>query len=56
MLTLMGRCATVLSLTAVLASSALAQNETPVLRVAAIVFPPTVFEENGSLTGISIEL
>jgi len=51
-----GRCAFLLSLPAILVSSALAQTETQVLRVVALNAPPVVFEENGSPTGFSIDL
>ena len=37
-------------------STASAQGETPELRVAAIIAPPSVMEQNGTLTGFSIDL
>src|SRR5260370_21612746 len=56
MLAIIGRCASVLLLTAVLGSSALAQKEAPAIRVAVTIVPPVVFEDGGSLTGFDIEL
>jgi polar amino acid transport system substrate-binding protein len=37
-------------------SAASAQGETPELRVAAIIVPPAVMEQNGTLTGFSVDL
>jgi polar amino acid transport system substrate-binding protein len=37
-------------------SVASAQGETPPVRVSVFVAPPSVFQENGSLTGFSIDL
>jgi polar amino acid transport system substrate-binding protein len=37
-------------------SAAWAQGETSTLRVAVFVAPPSVFQENGSLTGFSVDL
>ena len=37
-------------------STASAQAETPELRVAAIIAPPSVMEQNGTLTGFSVDL
>ena len=37
-------------------SAASAQSETPELRVAAIIAPPSVMEKNGTLTGFSVDL
>ncbi len=37
-------------------SAASAQGETPELRVAAIIAPPSVMERNGTLTGFSVDL
>ena len=37
-------------------SAASAQAETPELRVAAIIAPPSVMEQNGTLTGFSVDL
>ena len=37
-------------------SAASAQGETPELRVAAIIVPPNVMEQNGTLTGFSVDL
>jgi polar amino acid transport system substrate-binding protein len=38
------------------ASAASAQGETPELRVAAIIAPPSAMEQNGTLTGFSVDL
>ena len=37
-------------------AAASAQGRSPELRVAAVVVPPFIMEQNGSLTGFSIEL
>lgn len=49
-------CAAALSLTVIVVSSAMAQTSAPELRVAVGIVPPFVMEQNGALTGFSIEL
>jgi len=56
MLAIVGRCLATISLWAAVVSPALAQGETPSLRVATRVVSPLVIERNGQLTGFSIEL
>jgi polar amino acid transport system substrate-binding protein len=51
-----GWCFAVLSLIVISVSSAPAQNEAPVLRVATRVVPPLVVEQKGPLAGFSIDL
>jgi polar amino acid transport system substrate-binding protein len=56
MLAVMARCFAALALMIFLVSSAPAQSNPPALRVATRVVPPMVVEQQGSLTGFSIEL
>jgi polar amino acid transport system substrate-binding protein len=56
MLAIMARCLAALALMMFLVSSASAQSNPPALRVATRVVPPMVVEQEGPLTGFSIEL
>ena len=50
------RCAGALSLTIVLVSYALAQDQAPVVRAAAGILPPFVMKQGDQLTGFNIDL
>ena len=53
---ILGRIAVVLAMLLAIGASAMAQTNTSELRVVTRVLPPVVVDQNGTLTGFSIDL